>query len=879
MKFRLTAISVATIGTIGVATSAALHSGMATAQTTPPQKIEKIEVTGSNIKRVDSETVSPVQIITRADIEKTGKQTIGEVLRDIPSNTGNSFNETFTNSFSPGSSGVALRGLGQKATLVLINGRRTASYGFAQNLQDTFVDLNSIPNSAIERVEILKDGASAIYGADAIAGVINIILRKDFKGLEISGSGGTRYEKGMNEYRASLTGGIGDLARDRYNVLGVIDYYHRDLLTWSETSWLRDGDTRNFNGGSLSGWSSGVGTLQVGAGPNGFGGRLALNPCPTGSAQRPVSDFDGRRLGTVCARNVTDFLTLFPKTDRVGAVARGTFDFSANLSAFAEVNFSKNKSFQKFTAAFAPTSQVDQTTGLTVTTNITLPVGNPNNPTTANRILQYAFYELGGRDAEIETQSTRVVGGLKGAFGKWDWEVAGGGARSETDQVNLNRVNRFLLPAFAATYNFSQPSTAAANAIRINPIRSATSKLTFFDAKTSSELMQLPAGPLGFAAGFEYRKESLQDRPDALITSGAVLGQGGTATDGSRNNKSLFAELSIPIVKSLEAQVAARRDDYSDFGSKTSPKVGLKWTVAPSFLIRATTSRGFKAPTLPEVSPSRATFFTVVNDPQASAFVQIAGSVASNPNLKPETSLSQNIGFVWEPTKDFNASVDFYKIRLENTIQTPIQADFNAAARGNAAAAARITRDTQGNALAWSGQYINLDFQETSGLDFDVNYSFNALAGKITLGSNFGYVRTFKVPEEPNGKAIDVVDLNSGDFTNSIPRYKGNASATYRKGDWSSTLTYRYIHGTDQNAAGTPVRLGGTAPDLRTGSYYDLDLFGAWEGIKNVRLTASVRSLLNTRPPYDPGYGSGIDFTQYDARGRFYTFGATYTFK
>ena len=151
---------------------------------------EKTVITGSNIKRIDAETVAPVDIITREQIERTGLPTIAEVLRNVPANTGGSFNEQFSNSFAPGASGISLRGLGQKTTLVLINGRRTGGYGFAQNIQDTFVDLNSIPSSAVERVEVLKDGASAIYGSDAIAGVVNIILRRDFRGAEVALEGG-----------------------------------------------------------------------------------------------------------------------------------------------------------------------------------------------------------------------------------------------------------------------------------------------------------------------------------------------------------------------------------------------------------------------------------------------------------------------------------------------------------------------------------------------------------------------------------------------------------------------------------------------------------------------------------------------------------------
>jgi iron complex outermembrane receptor protein len=618
----------------------------------------------------------------------------------------------------------------------------------------------------------------------------------------------------------------------------------------------------------------------VGAGPNGFGGRLALNPCPTGSAQRPVGDFDGRRLGTVCARNITDFLTLFPKTERLGLLARGTFDLSATTSAFFDANYSNNKTFQTFSAAFAPTSQIDQSTGLTVTTNIVLPANSRNNPTAANRILQYGFYELGGRDSDIETKAGRFAGGVKGVAGAWDWEVAAGAAKSETTQINYNRVNRFLLtPAFISSYDFSNPSAATAGALRITPTRVATSKLSFADAKVSSEIAQMPAGPVGFAAGIEFRRESLADRPDALITSGAVLGQGGTATDGSRNSNAQFAEVSVPLAKNLEAQVAIRRDDYSDFGSKTSPKVGLKWTPMKELLVRGTWSKGFKAPTLPEVSPSRATFFTTIFDPAIGGFASIAGTVQSNPNLKAESSKAGNVGVVWEPSKDTNFSVDFYRIRLNDTIQAPIQADFNREGRGLSILPNTITRDASGNPLAWSGRYINLDFQETSGIDFEVNHSMPLWDGKFTATLSFNYVSSFYVPEEPGGARTDVVDLNSGDFTSSVPRYKGFVTGTYKKGNWTTAATYRYTHSLDQNAAGTPVRAGATAPEARVGAAYFVDLFAAYEGIKNLRLTANVRNALNRRPPYDPGYGSGIDFTQYDARGRFYTVGATYTFK
>src|SRR4051812_41216579 len=215
-----------------IAAAFAVHLPEATAQ--QAQRVEKIEVTGSNIKRVDAEGPAPVQIITRADIDRTGSNTVSDVLRYLPANNAGSYDETFVGSFARGSSGLSLGGLGQKSTLVLINGRRMAVYSFAQNLSDTFVDLNSIPLAAIERIEVLKDGASAIYGSDAIAGVVNVILRKDYTGAELTVGGGVTSRGDGQEVHVSGAAGTGTPGRDRYNAVLAVDYFNR------ESVWLRD---------------------------------------------------------------------------------------------------------------------------------------------------------------------------------------------------------------------------------------------------------------------------------------------------------------------------------------------------------------------------------------------------------------------------------------------------------------------------------------------------------------------------------------------------------------------------------------------------------------------------------------------------------------
>jgi iron complex outermembrane recepter protein len=872
------------------------------------QKQERIEVTGSNIKRIDSETVAPVTVITREQIERSGKATIADVLRDIPANQGNSFNETFTNSFSPGASGISLRGLGQKATLVLINGRRMANYGFAQNLQDSYVDINSIPTAAVERIEILKDGASAIYGADAVAGVVNVILRKDYKGATLGGSGATTSEGGMNEYRANLSAGIGDLATDKFNVFGIVDFYHRDLLTWSERQATKDADFRGQAGGAL-GWSASGGTYRSNiAGLN----RVAMSPCPnTSDSTLPADLFVGGQTGTVCAYNVAPYLTLFPKTDRLGFLGRGTFQINSDLSAFAELSVSHNKTEQTFTPAFVRGTVLTASGGVS-TLPLRLTTANPANQNVINpntgatiapavREINYAFREFGGRDAVITSDSGRLLLGLKGTVGTWDYETAVGAAKSNTSQLNKNRLLAGISSdaAVLSGYNFQQPdpSSALIAPYKADLTRKANSELQFIDAKANTELFQLPAGAVGFATGIEHRREKLNDIPDPIsaqtvtaVTGNGiqsvyqVVGQGGTATNGNRSNTALFGEFSIPILKTLESQIAVRYDKYSDFGSAVSPKIGFKWTPVTQLAIRANYGKGFRAPTLPEVSPSTATFFTTIFDPNVNVqnFVTIPGIFKNNPDLKPERSTSKTLGIVVEPNKDVSFGIGWYEIEIKDLIVGNLQNAVNRNDAGDPAYANSVVRDpTTGLIIFAQDKYRNVSSNKVRGVDFDFKVVLvpNGERGKWTLRGEVDYLDKFFVKADPDTETISVAGLNGSDTTNSLPRARFNTSLDWDMGAWKSTLGYRFVSSLIQNSAGTPNVAGGKPAPAQVGGYEQFDLFVAYEGIKDLKLSASVQNVLNRRPPYDPAYGSGVDFSLYDLRGRTYTLGATYTFK
>lgn len=906
-----------------------IASGFAVAQTQPqqPQKVEKVEVTGSNIKRVDTETVAPVDVITREQIEKSGQPTIAEVLRNVPANSGNSYNESFSNSFAPGASGISLRGLGQKATLVLINGRRTAGYGFAQNLQDTFVDLNSIPSSAVERIEVLKDGASAIYGSDAIAGVVNVILRKDYKGIEVAASAGEA--AGKNDYRFALTGGFGDLARDRFSVLGVVDYYKRDLVLLSDTEFGKSRDLRGQDGGRNFVSLTGLGTWQqftaAGAATQNFravdncaaaGGTVMNGPQAVAAglinlsgnqsaANLALLNARAAETNTFCTYDQNKAITALPETERLGGLLRGTLEISPSLQGFAELGISQVKSRQVFTQPFFNTTGLTQTSvGLRpFSYTVNFAPGAAGNP--FNSIARYAgaLNDMGTRDTSIKSDTLRALAGVKWNFGSWDGETAVGWSKNEVTSSNFNRlridgvssafgISSAAQPPIptstASTYNLNNSSgnsAAVRDSIRANFDRQSSSELFFVDTRASTEIsgLRLPGGNVGLAVGAEYRSEKLNDSPAAIAQGGLILGQGITRTNGDRNSTAVFAEVGLPILRSLEGQLAVRSDRYSDYGSSTVPKVGLKWKVSPQLVIRGNWGEGFRAPTLPEISPSVATFFVQVNDPVTNqSGINISGVFAGNPNLRAEKSKSSTIGAVIEPTRDLNIGVTWYQLKWTDQISSyGFQTLVNNNGIINGVRQGTVTRDpVTNNIVSVSTNYTNLNEVKTQGLDIDMNFRFNTELGRFGVRAGGSYIEKFDVEGDT---AVGRNDING-----SLPRVRGFAAVDFTRGPWNTTLTANYTHSVYQGLLAGSFFATTNDPRFQTGVYptragsrTTFDLSAGYEFNKDLTVRASVINLADKKPPYDPGSSATFlyDFTQFDVRGRAIRAGLSYKFR
>ncbi len=841
-----------------------------------------VRVTGSNIKRTDTETANPVQVIGREQLEATGKASVADVLRSISANTGNAANETSNSGWASGSAGIGLRGLSQKNTLVLLNGRRLANYGFPANgLSDTFVNLNALPLVAVERIEVLKDGASAVYGSDAVAGVVNIITRQNYQGAEIGGSVGTADQGGLDETKLKFVGGLGDLERDGYNILFSLEAYNRDRLDQDERDLTKSGIYSDKPGGRWNGWSAKGARYLI----NGASVPMldASGQCPDGTTLVASAPIDGLA-GNTCGFNQAPFTTLIPSTKRWQAYANSTFRVSDNVEAFGEVLYSEVKGVSWFGSSPFFTLEsgrfaLNADTGLAEPVSSNLPANNPYNPYGRAVPIEYTFFNLGGTVKTNRSQSYRGLVGLRGNSERWDWEVGAFGARSsERETVSGGFANRWALADALATgsYNLLDPSAtpqSVLDGINIATLRPAESKLQGIDAKVSGTLGRTWAGDIGFASGLEWRREKLDSNNPWQIDAGLQVRPAIAEVHGERTVTAAYAEAIVPLASRLELSVAARADHYDDFGDAFSPKLGLRWQPLDFLLVRAAASKGFRAPSLSENSDSTSISYGSVVDPRDP---DLPGSrqnptffTVGNTDLKPERTRSYNFGVVLSPWANTNLSVDYYKIELENLVgtnntQTLVTNDVPGA----------VQRDERGKIQAVYNRYQNLSDLKTSGIDVELRQRVPTdRFGTFNLSSAYTHVRDYRRPTVIGGPLVDYAGSNLGA---TLPKNKATTSLDWAYGDVRTALTWYYTSGYDQKASTTAQAVQG-----RVDSYSQFDLYVGYTGFEQLTLYAKIQNLGDEAPPYDasfPGIRAPYDFSQYDLRGRYFTVGFDYRF-
>jgi iron complex outermembrane receptor protein len=919
----------------------------ANAQRTPSaaapadKELTEIVVTGSLLHRTELETESPVTTFTAEQIQQTGLTTVADVIRTISADNSGTIPNAFGLGFAAGASGVALRGLTVNSTLVLIDGRRAAPYALADDGQRSFVDLNTIPLDSVEKIEVLKDGASSIYGADAIAGVVNVILKKQFQGATVSAEVGKGQHPGGGETRFTATAGTGDLDTDRFNAYFSVEWQGDSRILGSDRPFpFNTSDLTSIGGpdgrfgtpNSFTGTTSAIvapSTLTPGSPSPALlnttqaGAYRPLTSCGPGTTAASAASAINGATDNYCLQNRSGSFDDQPAQQRIGVSGRFTVKVNDNTRAYINAGFYQNNVIVDTAPAQLQNSVALNTENIALPP--TLPNGslNPNDPFAAAgqyALTQYAFGDI-QQQLTLKNHNFRMVTGLIGKIGAWDYDTA-----LVVNHTWLDTVQRGLLSASGelaavanGTYNFVNPSlnTAAVRAaISPNLAKTSTTDLDSLDFKATRSLWELPGGPLGIALGAEIRYEAQND--PALNPNANVEGIGVSQTIGSRNVYAAYTEIGLPVLKMLNFDISGRYDHYSDFGGDFTPKAGFKFTPIKQVAVRGTYSKGFRAPAFAENGSSSVEGFITQNPATAypTNFCSAVGATpaqhsaayclpytfgiitAANPNIKPEKSDSYTFGLIFEPISQLSVSVDYYDIKKKNTIVP-----------GNSGAALApyfagqpipsglaVQQDLPDPAfpaslprpLAVSSEYVNANELTTDGIDIDLRAKFDFDRwGRFDSDLSVTKIFSFKVVFD-DGSSQQYVGtqapyiLSSGAGT---PRYRGTWANTYYYGPASLTLTTYYVSGFRQtgiDATGSPNACLSFSVPCHVASFTDFDLTGIYKITDHLTASFSVLNLFDKLPPIDPADYAGINYNPTYAQsgivGRFFKLGAAYKF-
>ncbi|MGV8961285.1 MAG: TonB-dependent receptor [Stenotrophomonas sp.] len=892
--------------------------------------LDRITVTGSNIPRTDTETPSPVQVITRQDIDRTGKTNVAEYLQTLTADGSGSIPKTFGNGFAGGGAGISLRGLGAGSTLVLLNGRRMATYGLADDGQKVFTDLSTIPLDAVERIDVLKDGASAIYGSDAIAGVVNIILRTDFTGVILRGSYGLSGDRDGDQRKATLTAGTGSLVEDGWNAFFSLDVGKSDPIRISDRrnrKWIGTGDLRpwgysiggsQFLGGAITGAArNGGGNSPAGSLFNPTTGQLVSLPgCAGLSAVSPQDPGGG------CLWDVGTYRDLAPKEDYVNVFGRASFAFGETSQAYVEMGYSrKHTTFRNTPSNVSggwgyPGGPVNANSGPGATV---LSATHPDNPYGVPVRVRYSAADVGPRVTNNSNDFIRFLAGVKGTWGDWDYDTAY--LHSSTNLVNkrdgflrYSAVQCVLGNPNCAygVWNIGQGSAANPQSLYdyISPTISANamSKLDMFDFKVSRSLADLPGGPLGLALGTEWRRTSNSLTPQTYTDQGDIIGLGYSAYRGTQNVYAAYAELSAPVLESLELTGAVRYDKYEGGDAATKPKVGFKWTPVEWFALRGTYAEGFRAPNPAENGDGGLAAFSNAKDPvRCPNGVPAPGGVADdcnakqvaiitkpNPGLKPEESKSYSLGIVLQPTRTTSITVDAWRIKRTNEIAQGSTSD--AILAGNVLRDSNLLNNVPGTGsiLAVNTAYVNASQSMVEGIDTDIRQDIPlGSAGDLRLDMQWSHVRKFESTQA--GTTSEYAGTHGNcDVTNCIgtPKDRINFGATWNYAAWSVSGIVNYISKMDNiGEAGDDKQAdclnsyanGSPAPNgCKIPSFTTFDLSANWKATEALEIFGSVQNVFDRIAPLDPATYGAVNYNPLHysgAVGRYYTLGAKYTFR
>ena len=691
------------------------------------QQETTVTVTGSRLKRVDSEGALPVTVISREQIDTSGATSVAEVIRSVTFAAAGNFRPQSGSSAQSWAS-VDLKGLGSGRTLVLIDGRRAPKAPMVGSASD----MNSIPLGAIERIEILTDGASAVYGSDAIGGVVNIITRKDFEGFQImagftnpSNDGGERREASL------LFGTSGKNGR----VMGGMSFNGRGMVYTRQRPWGTDLGVSSFGNNYIT--------------------SKGLQAVPGGCTD---TNFWTASNGT-CSFNFNAVAAEEASVKNTALFSKGEYKINDNWKMYGNASITRVESFGRY----APTPGA-----------VTLSATSPNNiaaqldPSMAGKsvTLRHRFAAAGNRDTNTDNNVYDLLVGTQGSWGKTDIDAGFRWTDSQYRELGRNYIVGPLAEKYmnSGEYNIFKPSQNPAsilNAIKATIGRDAFFRIAEVYTTASMPLMKLAGGDAQILFGAERRTEKYQDKYDSLSEAGVILGSAGNSAGGNRSVNSFFTESVLPVAKGVELSLAARHESYSDYGSDTSPKAALRWKIRPNLLVRGAVGTGFAAPSLPILTQKESFSAESVIDP--ATYVAFGGKPAdantkqvqvdtyfiANPDLSSEKSENASIGVVWDATDKISVKADYWQIKITDKIasigaQTLVDRSNGSDPRAIPAGLGVKRSASNGAIERITAGYGNEGEIKTTGLDITADLSYRLsnipLSHRLTLSRTISYI-------------------------------------------------------------------------------------------------------------------------------------------
>ena len=921
------AIPAMLIGLMLASSPAAAQDGSAAPQDTPATaqptttdtttaKEGDIVVTGSLFRRTDTETPSPVTTLTADSLAKAGITTVSDAIRSISADSSGSIPTSFSAGFGAGSSGVSLRGLTVNSTLTVIDGLRTANYPLSDDGQRSFVDLNTIPDAIVDRVEVLKDGASSSYGADAIGGVVNIIMKKEITGVYGTIEGGTTQRGDGGEQRATLTLGTGSLKDKGFNLYISGEYQHDDPIRARDRGFPFN--TANLSG--IGGDNNNAGSVVPGATTSALvapttqltpgnilsgsgvptGPFRVLNPNGCAGTTSPVSG----DLGNGCTQNlVADYGQIQPEQTRFGVTVHGTAQVNDRTQAYIMASYFQNE------VRGASNPATIRSTNPINTQNIVLPAVlsngqlNPNNPYAASgqpAMIRYLFGDIPA-SSDYKNHLIRGAAGIDGRFGDgWGYSVSATVAHSWLDitqngYLNLNALTNAIN---TGSYNFVDPtqnSAAVRSALSPAVRTQATSDLDMIQAVLTKDLFALPGGPLQLGVGASFRYEAQNDpNQNPNLTT---IGLNQYTAVGSRTVESGYFEVNAPVLTSLEINGSGRFDHYEEGYNRFSPKIGAKFTPFRQLAIRGTFSKGFRAPSFAETSGSVIGFtstkapcsvqvqhgatLTGTTCTGGSAYNQsysIGFNTVGDANIRPELSRSFTGGVVVQPLRWLSFTADYYNIKKTDVISGgPLSNQALAAYYAGTALPGgySVTPDAidpaypnaPRRALFVNSPFANAAALKTSGIDVSALVQLKPSDDlHFTSRAEATYILHYLFKPSADQPYSDFVGTQAPYITSSgagTPQWRGNWQNSVEYGRYTLTGTAYYVSGYkavayDQfgttNCDGGST-YGGTDPNFNchVRRFIDVDLTGNVKVNDKFNFYFNVINLFDAKAPLNAG--------------------------